>query len=176
MTGKAKPTPETVKCRACGGVFPIGDMPRKWKTPPSGTAKNYHTICRECSKAVSKAYGAVNGHRRRARETKYYRKWQGLAIAAYGGKCECCEETEPKFLEIDHVNGGGSRQRRVEKDPEAFYRRIATARPEGFRVLCSNCNHGRYRNGGECPHKTKQLDAHALEVNPWYLQRFTQVM
>jgi hypothetical protein len=26
--------------------------------------------------------------------------------------------------------------------------------PPGFQLLCSNCNHGRARNGGICPHKT----------------------
>jgi hypothetical protein len=26
-------------------------------------------------------------------------------------------------------------------------------RREGYQVLCSNCNRGRWRNGGECPHK-----------------------
>jgi hypothetical protein len=25
--------------------------------------------------------------------------------------------------------------------------------PEGFQVLCMNCNWGRYRNGGVCPHE-----------------------
>jgi hypothetical protein len=25
--------------------------------------------------------------------------------------------------------------------------------PSGYRVLCMNCNHGRKRNGGICPHE-----------------------
>lgn len=25
--------------------------------------------------------------------------------------------------------------------------------PKGFQVLCTNCNTGRHRNGGICPHK-----------------------
>lgn len=27
--------------------------------------------------------------------------------------------------------------------------------PDGFQILCFNCNCGRHRNGDVCPHKTK---------------------
>src|ERR1019366_4483037 len=33
-------------------------------------------------------------------------------IAAYGGKCACCGETERIFLTIDHIGGGGAEHRR----------------------------------------------------------------
>jgi hypothetical protein len=28
--------------------------------------------------------------------------------------------------------------------------------PAGFQVLCLNCNHGRFRNGGICPHQRSE--------------------
>ena len=31
---------------------------------------------------------------------------------AYGDSCACCGEREPKFLGIDHTNGGGNTHRR----------------------------------------------------------------
>jgi hypothetical protein len=30
--------------------------------------------------------------------------------------------------------------------------------PKGFQTLCMNCNWGKYRNGGQCPHKGKSDD------------------
>jgi hypothetical protein len=66
-------------------------------------------------------------------------------------KCECCGEDRLEFLCIDHVNGNGKQHRR-----ELGHKRIVdwlemNGFPEGFRVLCHNCNlsHGFY---GYCPH------------------------
>ena len=79
------------------------------------------------------------------------------AIMAYGGyRCACCGETEPMFLTLDHVNNGGTRHRRRVSNIKIFFSLRRRGYPPGFQVLCSNCNHGRHRNGGECPHKTRK--------------------
>jgi hypothetical protein len=75
----------------------------------------------------------------------------------YGGYiCACCGETEPKFLTIDHVNNDGYMRRKYGKEPSgassyAYLRKMGY--PEGFQVLCMNCNFGKAMNGGICPHK-----------------------
>lgn len=76
------------------------------------------------------------------------------AITHYGGRCECCGETRFEFLAIDHRNGGGSEHRRREvKGPiERWLKRHGY--PEGFRVLCHNCN-GAIGYYGVCPHATQ---------------------
>ncbi|MBV8538685.1 MAG: hypothetical protein JO128_24010 [Alphaproteobacteria bacterium] len=85
---------------------------------------------------------------------KYYRL-RHEAIMAYGGyRCGCCGETEPMFLTLDHINGGGSRHRgRVGFGNSMLKWLRKRGYPKGFRVLCWNCNAGRHRNGGECPHR-----------------------
>ncbi|MBY0458284.1 MAG: hypothetical protein K2V38_13165, partial [Gemmataceae bacterium] len=53
---------------------------------------------------------------------------------------------------IDHVNGGGGKERRERGTGEVFYYwLVSQGFPEGYRVLCVNCNHalGIY---GYCPH------------------------
>ncbi len=83
------------------------------------------------------------------------------AFGAYGGyECVCCGETHPYFLTIDHVNGDGSAHRKAIKTGAGkmtghnFYTWLRNnAYPDGFQVLCMNCNYGRYRNGGVCPHQ-----------------------
>ncbi len=80
---------------------------------------------------------------------------------AYGGyRCACCGETEPTFLTIDHLNNGGTRHRRRVGNGCAMLGWLRRrGYPRGFQVLCSNCNHGRYRNGGDCAHKRRKNEA-----------------
>ncbi len=82
------------------------------------------------------------------------------AFAAYGGsKCVCCMESEICFLAIDHINGGGHEHRKVNKIGSLYQWLHRNKYPDGYRVLCHNCNHGRYINGGICPHVSKIVDA-----------------
>jgi hypothetical protein len=74
-------------------------------------------------------------------------------IGYYGGKCACCGQSELIYLTIDHINGGGNAHAREIGRGVALYRWLRRyGFPEGFQVLCANCNHGRARNGGICPH------------------------
>lgn len=72
--------------------------------------------------------------------------------------CRCCKETEMGFLSIDHINGGGNKHRKKigSYAGGAFYRwLIKNNFPDGFQILCYNCNLGRAINGGMCPHGAK---------------------
>lgn len=77
-------------------------------------------------------------------------------INHYGGKCACCSESILEFLSIDHIDGGGKKHRKeIGGGGNTFYRwLIRNNFPEGFRVLCNNCNMsiGFY---GYCPHQIK---------------------
>lgn len=75
---------------------------------------------------------------------------------AYGGYvCACCGETEPAFLSLDHVNNDGAQHRREigGGGRKTYSWLIANDFPPGFQVLCMNCNWGKARNGGVCPHQ-----------------------
>ncbi len=73
------------------------------------------------------------------------------ALIMYGGKCNCCGETEYKFLCFDHINGGG-RKDRDGKSSNSFYNSLLNNKREDIQILCHNCNmaKGFY---GSCPHK-----------------------
>lgn len=82
-----------------------------------------------------------------------YHRLRGIVIDAYGGKCACCSEAERRFLAIDHVNGGGHKERRRIGSGAALYNKIIGLKfPPEYQVLCHNCNmaKGLY---GQCPHK-----------------------
>lgn len=84
---------------------------------------------------------------------RHYRKSRDEILEAYGGACACCEESERGFLAIDHIHGGGNKQYR-ELGGGGFYAWIKRNNyPPSLRLLCHNCNFGREKNGGVCPHE-----------------------
>ena len=79
----------------------------------------------------------------------------------YGNCCACCGETNLFFLDLDHVNNDGRGDRRKTKcNTKSFS--AALKNPERFQILCSNCNSGKSRNNGVCPHKSGS-------VPDWYV-------
>src|SRR5574343_243582 len=77
----------------------------------------------------------------------FYKKW---VIDAYGGKCVCCEESNEKFLSIDHVNSDGHVDRKkFGNSTGRRYKRIVDEWfPDTYQLMCFNCNLGRALNGG----------------------------
>jgi len=116
--------------------------------------------CRECTKLYAKEYHKKHRERwlRLSREgcKKYRQRKKIEVINHYGGKCACCGESNIEFLAIDHINGGGNKHLKElfgHVGGGDFYRwLIRNDFPEGYRVLCHNCNFslGVY---GYCPHQ-----------------------
>ena len=71
-------------------------------------------------------------------------------------KCKCCGETYLEFLTIDHINGNGSEHRRNMKNSNIYVELRSKKFPEGFRVLCWNCNSSRGCYG-YCPHEKETI-------------------
>lgn len=102
---------------------------------------------------LSTKHKAKNAERERAR----YAALRVAILTAYGGKCACCNEATQAFLELDHINGDGAQHRRLlGRGSKAIYGAVrAKGFPrESFQVLCANCNQGKKRCGGVCPHRT----------------------
>lgn len=71
--------------------------------------------------------------------------------------CACCGESHIEFLSIDHINGDGAKHRKeigMERGGGVrfYYWLKRNNYPEGFRVLCMNCNFSRGQHG-YCPHE-----------------------
>lgn len=116
-------------------------------------------LCVTCGK-----YPAIDGkvacgqcsekHRRYCSEN--HDKLRHEIFMAYGGyQCACCGEIKhPAFMHIDHINGGGNEHRRQIGGHSGgkFYRWLKKNNfPEGFQVLCADCNTAK-GYFGECPH------------------------
>ena len=73
-------------------------------------------------------------------------------------RCCCCGETNIVFLSLDHENNDGKQQRKKltnDNKMHFYYWLKKNNYPQnlGLRTQCYNCNMGRSRNGGICPHK-----------------------
>lgn len=70
----------------------------------------------------------------------------------YGMKCNCCDEREFKFLTLDHIIDNPKQKKKAKNNQITVYVWIIKNNfPEGFQILCFNCNiaKGLY---GKCPH------------------------
>ena len=84
----------------------------------------------------------------------YYKK---LAFDHYGNTCACCSENDPLTLQIDHINNDGAAHRGEKEHLKGAYLcqwLVDNNFPPGFQLLCRNCNFGKYKNKGVCPHKS----------------------
>ncbi len=81
------------------------------------------------------------------RERKYSRQLLQDAIKILGNRCVRCGFDNWKALQIDHVNGGGTKERK--KGVGAVYRRVIK-HPEDYQLLCANCNWIKRVDNGEC--------------------------
>lgn len=90
------------------------------------------------------------------RERKWVRKM--TCLRHYGGtppSCACCGEDHPTFLAIDHIEGSGNKHRKEIGSKGGYTFAIWLIKnnfPEGFQVLCHNCNMA-IAILGYCPHK-----------------------
>lgn len=98
------------------------------------------------------------------KQKAYGQRLRALVLAAYGGACACCGESEPIFLQVDHIEGGGREHFAEIGMGPAFYRwlRDRGFPKDRFRLLCGNCNMA-VRWARPCPHEVARV-AEALLV------------
>lgn len=137
-------------CLVCGEEY----------APTSGMQKRCST-CRHSYETEQRATHDRTPERRahsRENANNYHKKLRFDALTAYsvgGLKCACCGENNIEFLAIDHINGGGNQHKKVIGKNKRFYLWLKENNyPEGFRILCHNCNmsFGLY---GYCPHEKR---------------------
>ncbi len=152
VCGERPPLAGGIRCNQCKEARRIKQRQRYLKLKHAG-------ICTSCGKAPARWSGCYcTKCNKRGNESgcRTRKKVKNMAFAAYGGYiCNCCGETEPDFMEIDHVyNNGNEMRKTVHGHGTTFYKWLKrNGYPDGFQILCSNCNKGKHRNGGTCPHQ-----------------------
>lgn len=140
-------------CSACDFSLPITSF------YVANKKKNYiSAVCKGCHKRRAKDWQAANTERKKAIANSYNANLKLVVLSHYSAgtpTCKCCNEREIKFLAIDHINGGGFEHRKTinVRGGSQFYQWLKNNNyPQGFQVLCHNCNmaKGLY---GKCPHE-----------------------
>lgn len=162
---------KTKYCPACKETLPLSCF-SKSKERKDGMQGHCKSCRKEHVRRNQKHYNKYHSsYRQHPKWKKWYKAWKAKtdfadhqrayrerlrlqAIQHYGGKCKCCGESILAFLVIDHINGGGTRQRkRSGLSGTQIYRWLKKrGYPDGFRVLCHNCNWGVHVGRGKCPH------------------------
>jgi hypothetical protein len=61
-------------------------------------------------------------------------------LEAYGGTCALCSEDDPDLLQIDHVHGGGTKERKSVRGHRFYAQVIRQGFPDHYRLLCVACH------------------------------------
>ncbi len=155
------------KCRRCGQ---LNDRLSGMCSPCLSREREKHQLrlemrlCTKCGKPAAEDVKLCEGCRvqRCAATTKFKDRLKLETFERYGGcSCTCCKESESVFLTLDHIDGGGNKHRKELKDNKgvggghSFYAWLKrNDYPEGYQVLCFNCNFAKWKLG-KCPHKSK---------------------
>lgn len=156
---KRKNNLKNKKCKICGET----DISKfyivsKGKSKKGLSIKILDSLCKKCRSRDNERKRKENPERWREYERRKRLNLKLKILNAYGGKCECCGEDRYEFLAIDHIDGGGNKHKKKIKKEEGknlYYWLLSHDFPEGFRVLCHNCNQslGMY---GYCPHQKER--------------------
>lgn len=119
--------------------------------------KNYFRKNKETIRIYKRGWCAKNKKRNREYHKEYCEnlRFSILAVLSDGQpKCSCCSENKVEFLTIDHIDRKGikyGKNKDLKTIQQFFLWLIHNNFPEGYRVLCYNCNCslGHY---GYCPH------------------------
>jgi hypothetical protein len=84
--------------------------------------------------------------KKREADRKYDKKRKflirGRILEILGNKCVYCGFSDLRALQIDHINGGGEKERKIHKG-NSYYRYILKQLKTGskdYQLLCANCN------------------------------------
>lgn len=135
-------------CKYCDKPLPI----------PRNIKRRYHTECypkkyKDYKRMRRKNMTDEEKEKRNKHQREVNAEKRRLVLEGYGNQCECCGETQYEFLCIDHIHGNGKEHRKeIGGGSRIYHWLIINNFPEGFRVLCHNCNmsYGLYHY---CPHQ-----------------------
>jgi hypothetical protein len=111
-------------------------------------------ICSECSDI----FFALHGRqifclkcKPRARYARYALKIKERVYTQYGNRCKQCGFDDRRAMQLDHVRGGGSKERKEKRWSNASVYSDALKNPEKYQLLCANCNAIKRYENGEIP-------------------------
>jgi len=123
----------------------------------------YHSMCKKCHSFYMAEWALKNKDKRKVSDRKQADKIRMELLNHYSNgklECACCGEKMIEFLCLDHINGGGHKERQSLKSHGGkvyYYWLKKQGFPKGIQVLCHNCNMAKSYYGS-CPHKLNEKE------------------
>ena len=92
----------------------------------------------EMYREAARKWREANPEKAKQSHRNAYARLRERVTQQYGSKCGNCGLADPRVLQIDHVNGGGTQEHEKLRN-SGVYRR-ALKYPENYQLLCANCN------------------------------------
>lgn len=89
--------------------------------------------------ARNKKWAQANRDKTNAYKRKYELKKKNEVFDLLGRKCAVCGFSDERALQIDHINGGGNKERKSMRGRK-LYAHILSLGGVGYQILCANCN------------------------------------
>lgn len=139
----------TKVCTSCGVEKPLSEFHKDNRSPIG--------ICFQCKSCLCEK--SLKYYQEHKEERRKYTRDRGqqikqIVLSHYSDgqpKCNQCGFEDIRALSVDHINGGGNKQRRDDGLLGAnFYKWIKHQNyPEGLQVLCMNCQFIKRMEDGE---------------------------
>lgn len=131
----------------------------EFKTPENRRASSRAHYYRNREKALEASAKWRRAHQEllNANERVRRKRLRDELVQAYGSICECCGETEPRFLTLEHKKKDGMEHRKSVGGNYPIYVNLKRRGwpKDDYTLLCWNCNCSE-RYGKPCPHKVKK--------------------
>lgn len=146
----------TKQCSRCGKYKNKSEFSKNSKMK-----SGLESFCKQCHSNYNSEW--AKNHRKYVNATmkRYYKKLRFDVLFHYSNgtmKCSCCAESHIEFLTLDHIKGGGNKERKKfgGGSNRLFVHLRKIGFPKGYQVLCMSCNHslGHY---GYCPHQKEMI-------------------
>ena len=72
--------------------------------------------------------------------TNRYWRLRKEILECLGGQCQLCGFADNRALQIDHINGGGTQDRKLIRSITALRRDVQAYGRDKYQVLCANCH------------------------------------
>lgn len=129
--------------------------------------------CPKCHRAKPPSEFYVNVARRdglsprcvdcsRAANVETNAKLRQRILDHFGGRCQTCGFDDPRALQVDHVNGGGSIERRV-TSPLRMAGKILADDGSTYQLLCANCHAIKTSDAKRVNRRTRKIPTEQLE-------------
>jgi hypothetical protein len=116
-------------------------------THSKGRHNRISSYCKKCALTATKLWCKNNRPKISESRKKTNKKNKNRVYTKLGGVCSSCGFSDMRALQIDHINGGGKKDRKKYRTSDLYAKILRDS--TGYQILCANCNWIKRHDKGE---------------------------